>query len=181
MIELNYGLTQAEYIDYAVYTAWDAPHKKRFRLTTYGRLTVLAASITIIALTLLKFELLYSFVLAGFFIVMIFCIPNIQKNAIRDRAKRLMLNEENKLFFSSVALQLSATGIHSSRENMNATYKWNSIVRKVENETSYFLYTNSEQAIVIPKRVLKTPEQKRDFERMLNEHISLQAEFETES
>ncbi len=54
---------------------------------------------------------------------------------------------------------------------------WKAVVRKTETETYFFLFINSIQAIIIPKRAFDNKDEKAEFKKMLSKHISLDAEI----
>ena len=69
------------------------------------------------------------------------------------------------------------TGIVDKDTASETKYTWEAIVRKAETPTSYYLYTNTHHAIVIPKRVLGNLQEKQELHRLLNQHLPLSSEF----
>ncbi len=178
MLELNYALTEEEYIDYNYFTGWDAPHLEDMRKKYYLRQIVFCIISTVVTFYLTNYSIPITAIFTGIGIVLLLRSAYIQKNTLKERAKRFIAKEENQAVLSSTTIQLSETGIFSKDEFAETRYQWKSIIRRTENERSYFLYISSVQALIIPKRVFKNDEQKAAFEKILNQNVSLQAEFE---
>ena len=70
----------------------------------------------------------------------------------------------------------SETGIIYKDEYKETNFQWNAFVRKEETADYYFLFTSALQALIFPKRVFKTAEDKRQFEKLLSQHLSFDAE-----
>jgi hypothetical protein len=70
------------------------------------------------------------------------------------------------------------TGIVDKDKETESKYNWDAIVKTGETPNSYFLYTNSYHAIVIPKRTLKDAGDKKELLRLMNEHLPLNTDFQ---
>ena len=67
---------------------------------------------------------------------------------------------------------LSDSGIIDKDTHTESRYDWNAIVRLAETNDSYYLYTNSYHAIVIPKRVVNAKEAK-ELTSLLSQNLPL--------
>jgi len=83
--------------------------------------------------------------------------------------------ENNILHFTE--LTLSESGINETSNKVDVRYKWHAIMKKTEVNKCYYLYLNSRQALVIPQRIFVNQKEKEEFEKLLAEHLPLQAEF----
>ena len=180
MLELNYSLTKEDYIDYNVYTLWSAPFNKKSRAKIYFKLLGFFLLFALVWLFSISFSWISITMFAVFSLFVVLRIPQIQKKAIINKVEKLFLKEENQALLGPKTVTFSDTGIHVKSELSESRQQWKSITRRTENEKLYFLYTSSIQALIIPKRIMRNSEQKAAFEKILNQNISLQAEFEAD-
>ncbi|GAA4329868.1 YcxB family protein [Flaviaesturariibacter amylovorans] len=82
----------------------------------------------------------------------------------------------NESLFEQRCLRVSPEGIEETRTNGWHFLAWRAIVRRVDLEGHYLLYTPALSAAIVPKRVLVPVDNER-FERLLSEHLPLQAEL----
>ena len=179
MLFLKYHLSEEEYFDYNYYTAWSAPARKKYRISYYLRVLLLYAAIAGIYIFLKseEFVLANLIILVSIGLVYFLLVPSLVKQSIRRRVKQMLSHPENEHILEDAEVELSDKGIIDKDKESESRYNWEGIVKKGETETSYFLYTNSYHAIVIPKRVLKTTEDRKELERLLNEYLPLSTEL----
>jgi hypothetical protein len=60
---------------------------------------------------------------------------------------------------------------------METRFQWKSFIKKQENREYYFLFTSSMQAVIVPKRVFKNTDEKIQFEKLLSQYLSFDAEI----
>ncbi len=94
----------------------------------------------------------------------------------KKQAEKITEDEDNRSFFLETTYDITDAGITRKDENIETKYQWNAFVRKEENAAYYFLFTSAIQAIIFPKRVFKTVEDKKQFEKLLSQHLSFDAE-----
>jgi len=157
---------------------WDAPDRKKARLTYYGRQLLVNGGIIAILLYTQFFRAssttLYIYV--GILVVItVLQLLNGRINAKRQ-AEKITADEDNRSFFLEAIYDISDAGITRKDANIEAKYQWDAFVRKEETAEYYFLFTNSLQAVIFPKRVFKTAEDKKQFEKLLSQHLSFDAE-----
>lgn len=179
MLALQYSLTKDDYTNYYLHVLWNAPIKKAARRKYFIRQLIINLAIVGVFLYSNLFSVFdnkYLYIFFGFMFLSIgFNFFN-QKNNLKAQAKKFANNDENASIFLLTTHQFSSTGIIIKDEVSNTTLQWKAIVKKEENDCYYFLYTNSIQALIIPKNVLKTIEDVKQFEQLLNMHISFNAE-----
>ena len=82
----------------------------------------------------------------------------------------------NQSIFLDTQIDISETGISMKDELSETKLQWKAFVKKQENADYYFLFTNSIQALIFPKRIFKTAEDKARFQQLLSQHLSFDAE-----
>jgi hypothetical protein len=182
MLVLKYHLTEEEYFDYNYYTAWSAPEKKGYRIRYYLRVFLLYAAVAVLfILGSHSRQKVVDFIIFGAIAIVYFLlVPWLIKRSIGRRVKDILKQPENQHVLSEAEVILMDTGIIDKDEASETKYNWDAIVRKAETPFCYYLYTNSHHAIVIPKRAVRNAEEKKELERLLNQHLSLTSEFSGE-
>lgn len=178
MVSVKYTITPEDYTNYFMYVMWDAPERKKARLKYYLRQILLNGGI----IALLIFTQIYRYqsntlyIYAGIILfVMAVQLLSGRVNT-KKQADKIIANEENQSFFLETLYDISDAGILRKDENEETKYQWKAFVRKEETAEYYFLFTSALQAVIFPKRVFKTAEDKMQFEKLLSQHLSFDAE-----
>jgi YcxB-like protein len=179
MLSFKFNLTEEEYFEYNYYTAWAAPHKKAYRIRYYVKVFALYSIIAILYIFTnhshrLAIDLAI-FAVIG--IVYFLLVPWLIKNSIRRRTKNIISEPENQHVLDESEIIITESGIIDQDTLSQSKYDWDAIVKKAETTNSYYLYTNSYHAIVIPKRVIKSPHEKKELDYFFNHFLSLSSEF----
>jgi len=179
MLSLKFTLTKSEYFDYNYHTAWAASDRKKYRWRYYLRVMALYAVIASLYIqSNPHHNLVFDFsVFAVIAIVYFAFIPYFIRFSIRRRVNEMLSEPQNKHILEPAEVIILKTGIIDKDELSESKYEWEAIVKKDETNTSYYLYTNSYHAIVIPKRTLKDPAEKRQLEQLFDSHLPLSSEF----
>lgn len=179
MLTLTFSLTREEYFEYNYFTAWSAPSRRRYRLWYYGRVFLLYSAVAGIYIVGNHSHNLYVDVSIFSLIALIYfsLVPSLVKRSIRRRVQQILEQPENSHILGESEIVLSDQGISDKDSESESRYSWEAVVRKEETPLSYFLYTNSYHAIVIPKRTLKTRQEMEELNRLLNEHLPLSLDF----
>lgn len=182
MLVLKYHLTEEEYFDYNYYTAWAAPEKKGYRIRYYLRVFLLYAGVAILFIIgSHSQQMAVDFTVFGVIAITYFLlVPWLIRKSISRRVKDILRQPENQHVLGEAEVVLMDTGILDKDAASESKYTWDAIVRKAETPFCYYLYTNSHHAIVIPKRAVRNAEEKKELERLLNQHLSLTSEFSEE-
>ena len=177
MVTFKFRLSEEEYYQYNYYTAWAAPGKKSFRAWYFLRVLLLYAAVALLYIVASRSHILWVditvFVVTG--LAYLFLVPVFVKRSIRRRVKDILSKKENQHVLDEAEIILSDTGIADKDTVSESRYAWDAIVHFADTPDSYYLYTNSYHAIVIPKRAIQTEEDKKETERLLNKHLPLQA------
>lgn len=179
MLILKYYLTEEEFFDYTWYTEWAAPDKKGYRIRYYLRVFILYALIAALYIfsnhsRQLVIDLVIFSVIALLYFLL---VPTLIKRSIRRRVRDVLAQPENRHVLEQAEVMLSDTGIVDKDNASESRYTWEAIVRKAETPSSYYLYTNTYHAIVIPKRALADQQERQELQRLLTRHLSLSSEF----
>lgn len=175
MLTLKYHLTEEEYFDYHYFTTWSAPAKKRYRIKYYSWVLIfytLVAALYIFSKQAHNIWIDFS-IFSSIGIVYILLVPYLIRRSVRVRVKDILAEPENAHVLSAAEVILMDSGILDKDTVSESKYDWDAIVRKAETPNSYYLYTNSYHAIVIPKRVLNNPKDREELNRLFNEYLPL--------
>lgn len=178
MVSVKYAITQDDYMNYYMYMMWDAPDRKKARLKYYLRQVLVNGGIIAILLYTQFFRstsltlYIYIGILA---IITVLQILNGRINA-KKQADKIMEDEDNRSFFLETTYDITDAGITRKDANTEVKYQWDAFVRKEETAEYYFLFTSALQAIIFPKRIFKIAEDKKQFEKLLSQHLSFDAE-----
>lgn len=74
-------------------------------------------------------------------------------------------------FRDEYTLTFSSEGIHFRTAHIDSQLQWNLYFRAIVGPHSYLLYYGSTQYSIIPKRVFRSVEERRQFEEMIARHI----------
>lgn len=179
MVLLQFRLTEEEYYQYNYFTAWSDPGKRAYRLLYFLRVFLLYGVVAGLYILTSKSHLIWIdisvFVVTGGAYLLL--VPFFIRWSVKRRVKDILSRKENLHVLDEAEIQLTDTGILDKDTVSESRYAWDAIVRKAETPDSYYLYTNSYHAIVIPKRAAPSVEEKREIERLFNQHLPLSAEF----
>ena len=110
-------------------------------------------------------------------IIYFLLVPVLIKTSIRRRTKQIIAEPENQHVLDESEIILTETGILDQDKVSQSRYDWDAIVKKSETTSSYYLYTNSYHAIVIPKRVIRTQHERDELQSLFNRFLPLSSEF----
>lgn len=179
MLLFKFSLTESEYFEYNYFTAWAAPHKRAYRVRYYLRVFALYSIIAALYIFTnhshrIEIDLtVFAIIGIGYFLL----VPSLIRMSIRRRTRQIISEPENQHVLYECEIVLTDSCV-TDRDNVSETrYEWEAIIKKSETANSYYLYTNSYHAIVIPKRLVKDEEQRKELHALFNRHLSLSSEF----
>lgn len=179
MITLQYSVTKEDYVNYYSYVMWDAPERRKKRINYYIRQAIPLLVFIVAFYYTGIFERSNTFILIflGFiFLTSFLSLFNVRSNTVRQ-AEKVADNPDNSSIFLDTSVIISDTGIAVKTSFSETKFQWASFIKKQENRDYYFLFINAMQALIIPKRVFVHPEEKAQFEKMLSQHLSFDAEL----
>ncbi len=179
MISLRYALTKEDYTNYYTYVMWDAPGNKKKRVIYYAK------QVLPLLLFLAAFYYTGLFNRPGNFILMIaafFILTTILaffgvRNNMMKQGEKVADDPDNSSVFLNLEVTVSDAGITVKDELKEVRYQWKAIIKKLESQNYYFLFHNSMQAIILPKRVFRNAEEKLNFEKILNQFLTFDADI----
>jgi YcxB-like protein len=177
MVSFRFRLTEEEYYQYNYYTAWAAPRRKRYRLIYFLRVIVLYGAVALLYIIATRSQLIWLdisvFVITG--LAYLFLIPWFIRRSVKRKVHDILSKKENQHILEEAEIILSDTSIIDKDLVSESRYDWEAIVHHAETADSYYLYTNSYHAIVIPKRAIESTADRQETERLLQEHLPLDA------
>lgn len=178
MISVKYSLTKDDYINYYTYVRWDAPEQRKAKLKYYGRQVLINGGLIGILLytDLFRFNPIYLYAYGAIIVISAVAQIIYARSNVKKQAERFTEDEDNRSFFLETQLEISEAGFSSKDELQETTTRWPAFIKKQETPDYYFLFTSSVQAMIIPKRLFKTMEEKQQFEKLLSKHLSFDAE-----
>lgn len=155
-MELNYTFTKEDYINYNLYYAKTKRKKYRWLMT----LSVPATFVILESPHLIKGEFnpkawLY-FGTVGILWALIYWFTYIPRTKL-GLHRKLKTGSYNNIFGEYHWL-LNDDEIKTSNEHVNSTYKIDSFISSEENEKYFFFFITANNALILPKRSLKSEE-----------------------
>jgi YcxB-like protein len=178
MITIDYKLSREDYSQYFNYVALFAPGKKKALILTWiKRFFVMSSFLVLIKIVEkpVNFDTYFFYslaIVAAIYIAPIFDINNVYRKTILAYVD----NPLNANIFNDANISISENGILAKGKHAETKYNWDAIVKKEEDSVFYYLFLTTDQALLIPKRCLKLPEQKELFEKLLAKNISFNAD-----
>lgn len=176
MVSFKFRLTEDEYLQYNYYTAWSAPTRKKYRIFYFLRVIILYGAVAMLYVIATRQHYIWIdisvFLITG--VIYLIMIPSFVKGSVRRKVKNILSKKENQHVLDEAEIIVSDTGIIDKDTHTESRYNWDAIVTLAETSDSYYLYTNSYHAIVIPRRAVNTEEEK-ELKRLLSENLPLHA------
>lgn len=179
MVVVKYALTKEDYANYYTYMTWDSPANKKKRLRYYVRqlVPVILFAAAFYYTGLFRRPGNFILLIAGFLVLTTFLsLIGMRANTVK-LAEKLSEDPENSSIFLEGTLTATDTGLVLKDEVSETRYNWRGIIKKLESANYYFLFTSGVQAIIVPKRVFQHSLQKAEFEKLLGQHLSLEADL----
>lgn len=177
MVTFHFRLSRQEYFDYNYYTAWASPTRKRYRAIYFLRVLLLYAGVAVLYIFSSRSHIIWVdisvFLVTGLLYLLL--IPFFIRWSVRRRVDDILSKKENQHVLNEAQIVLDDKGITDRDDLSESRYDWDAIVNFAETADSFYLYTNSYYAIVIPKRAISSAEEMEETRRLFNRHLPLQA------
>ena len=172
MVSLHFKLTKEDYVNFYTYVMWDAGYLRKKRAKNIlKQLAIVSVFIGVLYFSGV-FRYLSSITLT--IILLMFATSVIPLFTGRSSA-----NEEAVQIVDTKLLS-GDDGVHVKTSDAETKYTWKAIIKKTETDAYYFLFINTIQAIIIPKRVFANNDEKAEFQKLLLRNLSLEAEIKDE-
>jgi YcxB-like protein len=181
----KYSLTGDEFAEFNAYTVWSSPWQKKTRFNFVIR-TVLYAGISMAVTIILldKYRHKSGNNTTVLLITLLIFLPLLSSIAyyqepfnIKRRARKLIFKEENSHILNETELELNDDGIINNDKESRVQQKWSSIIRYAVTKEYFYLYSNSMQAQIIPKRLFNSQKEIEEFDKFLTTKIPLSSSF----
>ncbi len=177
MLTLEYAISREDFISFCMFTTWDAPDndkkRRRYYLKQIGTIVLFTAAFYYTGLFDRSSK--FSFIVIGWIVLTAVISMYGARSAVMKQAERAADDPDNANIFSHNLLHLSETGLLIKDEFSETKFQWNAFIKKQEDDHYYFLFYNSLQAIIIPKRVFKNADE-TVFKELLTRFLSFDAE-----
>jgi len=181
----KYKLTADDFAEFNVYTVWHAPWQKKnkikFLLNSGFYVTISMFAGIIITDKFLptnKGNYFTSIALALALLVIVIILIYLQEPyRIKNKAKKLVLADENNHILNQAELEITENGICNKDKDSLIYQKWESVIRFAITKDFFYLYTNSIQALIIPKRLFNSQKEIGEFDKFISERVSLASSF----
>ncbi len=173
MIELQYTPNLEDFIEFNLFHNWTSPEKRKSRVNYY--LQTIFWAIVPVALYFVLNSLFLKFDNLDFAIIiyvsvysiyMLFLLFNLKK-AFSRNAILFYSDKLNKSFLEETIIEIGDDEIRVNQKTACVRYSNEAIVKVAKNKEAFYLYVNSIQALIIPKRAINTPEKRDDIENYL--------------
>lgn len=178
MIQLTIELTEEDLFNYN-YSFWASPENKKYRFNFWVKTFIYACggAVLVIPIKYLLTDQLMNekdllFILSFCILLTLIYMFSYIKPSIRNKVRNMLKDPRNSNLLNKTDLIIDASGITATDSVSKLHYRWNAITRKNESSDYIFLFLNSAQALIIPKKLL-LPDQLKLLETLLNQHISL--------
>ncbi len=179
MLSYQFAITREDYVNYYTYVMWDAPENKKKRNFYYAKqlLPIVFFFLAFYYTGLFDRNSLFILVIAGFLLLTsLMSLFGVRTN-MQKQAERVASNPANSQIFLMTTLMVSESGLSVKDELTELKYQWKAFVKKQESAHYYFLFVNAMQAVIIPKRIFSSTEDRLQFDKLLEQHLSLEAEI----
>ena len=186
--QLRFELTNEEYGDFNVYTVWSAPEQKKLRKKTFLSTLFLTLGFAILGVfisqqlsTASKQRSLVDPVIIVIVVVVAATVTLITYNRVASKTKskaiQLVEKEDNNHILSDAEMEFREDGFTHTDSKSKSIQTWQSIIKYIDVNNSFYLYINSVQAFIIPKRVFASTGDIERFHKFLEEKIPLSSSF----
>lgn len=180
MINLEFTITEQEYVDLTYYNGWLAPERKSYRVKYF-----LVNYLIYIGGVLLFFLLDKNFLtrISSIIIFLVFGVAlffylkfRIKKHYV-NYVQKLIRDSGKENVLSPINFTFSDDGVYAKDSQSETKLKWPAFLRKQETKECYYLFLNTAQAFIIPKRVFKNVTEHDEFKSILSRNLSLGAQL----
>ncbi len=173
MIQLRFNPQMHDLTEFNLYHHWYAPEKKSFRRNFSLRTALwVLAPILFYCLFLLNpaddsisFPLIVGFSASA--ILMLYAYAT-YKSKLYSTAVKFYSDPLNKSFLEETYIEIDGDKLIAKQTSSITEIPLKAILKTVENKGSYYLYVNSMQAIIIPKRAFESNEKIQEFKQAIN-------------
>ena len=182
MLSLNFALTKNDFCNFYLHVMWDAPAKQKKRQWHFlKQIITTILFITVFFITgLFKRSNSFSFIVLVLILLTTILSAIGLRSGIKKEAEKISDHIDNASFFLPTVIIISNGGFHLKDEFTERIFHWPAFTKMEENEGYYFLFYTASEAIILPKRTFRSPQDKEIFEELLAKFLSFEATFKNQ-
>lgn len=170
MYEFSGQMSEEDFIDYNIF---HMENSKVMKNTTRGLWLVFPIGFFCFGwISGRELDIVFWLILIIGTIGMALWIPSMMKRSVNKRVAAMLKESKNGEMFTEKKFIVDDKGVTVESESSNSFYKWESIMKLDESETTFYIYVSSVQAIIINKRHVGDSKEIEAFKAYLESHIS---------
>lgn len=175
---LKYAVTKEDYAEYYTYVFWDAPGQKKKKINYYLRQVMVNGGLIVLVFYTgaFSFHNWYLYLYLGILLLATLVQVASARATVAKQAEKITSDPNNASIFTEKTMEVDEQGIVLKDAVCESRFRWQAFIKKEETAQYYFLFSSAIEAIIIPKRIFKITEEKSRFEKLLVQHLSLEAE-----
>lgn len=163
-MELNYKITEQDYIDFNVFHAKNSKAVKKQVTTQRILVPIMYIVLSILAAVFLDMPFLVIFIpflLVG--ILWYLYYPAYFYRLVKRNSTKMMREGKNDAVIGLHKMIFTNEGLREISPRGEMTVSWSGIEELVEGETGFYLYNSGMSALIIPKKELSNSRQVSEF------------------
>jgi len=179
MISLRYALTPEDFVNFTVYVQLEAPGKKKLIYKSLRPLIIIFAIVCIYNIsTAVSSNSASPFDFIGIPIILFLLLfPMLSaKPRLKKQALQFAGNVENAGIFNISDHVFSETGVLVKDVVKETRFQWNAFIKKQETAAYIYLFIQSNSALIIPKKVIRSEVEREELAKLFAQYISFDAE-----
>ncbi|HMK26596.1 MAG TPA: YcxB family protein [Chitinophagaceae bacterium] len=181
----RYSLTTDDFAEYSAYTSWYAPWQKKVRIKFIVNVALISLVFMPAGIIVSRYirnakhhnnEGLGIIVLVALIFLLLFAYYQ-EPFRIKNKVRKFLDKDENSNILTERNLEINDKEIVFTDDTERSFRKWDSITRNAVTKEYFYLYTNSVQGYIIPKRLFSSQREIDEFDKFLTEKIPLASSF----
>jgi YcxB-like protein len=173
MLQFRFNPQMHDYFEFMLYHHWYSPDKRSFRKSFFLRTAMwILAPVVVYCFFLLnpvnddiRFPLLAGCSASSIYMLYAYLT---YKKRVHSTTVKFYMDPLNKSFFEETYIGIENGKLIAKQTSSITEMPVGAIVKVVENKGTYYLYTNSMQAIIIPKRAFDNNEKHTALKKIFN-------------
>jgi hypothetical protein len=179
IVSLRFEIEPKDYKAFYYYAAWSNSKKKKERL--YGILKQVAISVVFLGVLFysggIRYFNKYTILLLALMLATSLLSIFTTKSSLDKQVEEFIENPENENIFTETFINFTETEINIKNKFEEKKIVWNAFCKKSETDDYYFLFYNSVQAEIIPKKAFINNVDKITFDALLSRNLSIEAQL----
>jgi len=180
MVSLRYALTPEDFIHFTVYVQLEAPGKKKLIYKSLRPLIIIFSIVCIYNISIsISSQSAKPLDFIGIPIILFLLLFPVlsAKPRLKKQALKFASNPENAAVFNISDHIFSETGVQVKDAVKETKFQWSAFIKKEETAGYIYLFIQSNSALIIPKKAIRSEVEKEQLENLLAQYISFDAEL----